>query len=63
MSTTTEATDVPTYRVSTWDHHADDWSVVAAGVPLMALRGWLRDLEGLGWDRGVSILVYREARS
>jgi hypothetical protein len=47
------------YRVSTWDHEADAWTLEAANLGLWALRGAIRDLRGFGWD-DPTILVERE---
>jgi hypothetical protein len=54
---------VRTYRISSWDHEADDWHVEASGVRLMALRQYIRDLLARGYDWDFSIAVQREAAS
>ncbi len=49
-----------TYRVSSWDHEADNWHVEASGLALFALRGPIRNLMACGYDWDLSILVERE---
>lgn len=50
-----------TYRVSTWDHRADGWSVEASGLTLWGgVRAQLRRLKALGWVVGFTLLVERE---
>ena len=40
-----------TYRVSTWDHEADDWEVEYEGLSLWEVRLALRNLYGCGWTQ------------
>jgi hypothetical protein len=50
-----------TYRVSTWDHEADDWEPRYKGLRKWQLRPAIRALYREGWDH-VSVQVCNEQR-
>jgi hypothetical protein len=50
-----------TYRVSTWDAEDQTWIVYKSGCTAKDVIEAVYDLEDMGWDRDVSILVERES--